>query len=376
HQLHQLLTTIPTTHPLTTVIHTAGTLHDTPLTTQTPHTLHTTLTAKIDTTHTLHTALQHHPEVNLVVFGSATGTLGNAGQANYAAANAFQDALTHHRHTMGLAGTTIAWGLWHTESGMGAGLQEQDLQRLSRIGVRPMDVADGLAALDAAVTLGQPVTVAMGLYLPTLTARARDGLLAPLFRALTGPVGVDASPQDAPAAVRPLPERLAGLTDADRHDLLLTLVCENAAITLGHAGAAGIAPERQFRDLGIDSLTAVELRNRLATATQLRLSASLIFDHPSPAQLARHLGDRLTPQERDPFAVLFAELDRLTSDLSAAAPSAAAMGRLSGRLAGFLDRVEEQRSALVADTGDEVTAISTATDDEIFDLIDNELGIG
>ncbi|MBO4164303.1 KR domain-containing protein, partial [Micromonospora antibiotica] len=354
----------------------AGTLHDTPLTTQTPHTLHTTLTAKIDTTHTLHTTLQHHPDVNLVVFGSATGTLGNAGQANYAAANTFQDALTHHRHTLGLAGTTIAWGLWHTESGMGAGLQQQDLQRLGRIGVRPMDVADGLTALDAAVDLGQPVTVAMGLHLPTLAARARDGLLAPLFRALTGPVDAASSERDGPATLRPLPERLAGLTDNDRHALLLTLVCENAAITLGHAGTAGIPPERQFKDLGIDSLTAVELRNRLATATQLRLSASLIFDHPSPAQLARHLGERLTPREQDPFAVLFAELDRLTADLTVAAPNAAAMGRLAARLTGFQDRVEEQRSAVVAETGDEVTAISTATDDEIFDLIDNELGIG
>ncbi|MFJ2899657.1 phosphopantetheine-binding protein, partial [Streptomyces sp. NPDC087218] len=300
---------------------------------------------------------------------------------NYAAANTFLDALAHHRHTQGLPATSIAWGLWSESSKMTGHLDETALNRLSRTGVVALSSEEGLALFDEALGLRRPLSVAMGMDLATLGERARAGLLEPLFsglvqqragasaaRAASGPV------RSVPSGV-PLGERLAPLSSEERRNVLARLVRENVAAVLGHSTADSIGLEQPFKTLGFDSLSAVELRNRLGATTGHRLSPTLIFDHPTPNALVGHLDELLAPPEADVFGRLLSELDLLQSGSGAAEASPVAVGKVVTRLQDFLLSLEEGSSAAHASEGPSAERISAATDDEIFDLIDNELGI-
>ncbi|OKI91976.1 hypothetical protein AMK18_32385 [Streptomyces sp. CB01249] len=380
--LATLLNTIPTDHPLTAVIHTAGVLDDGTIDTLTPERLDTVLRPKADTAWHLHELTRDTDLAAFVLYSSAAGILGNAGQANYAAANTFLDALAAHRHTQGLPATSLAWGLWDQASTMTGQLDETALARLARTGVTALTSADGLARFDAALGLRQPVSVAMGLDQATLAERARAGLLDPLFSALVR----QARPRpQARAAGRSasggasevsLADRLAPLSAQERRKRLAELVGEHVAAVLGHSSADSVGADRLFQSLGFDSLSAVELRNRLGAATGQRLTPTLIFDHPTPGALTAHLDELLAPAERDVFAGIVSELDLVQDALASTEPSPAAVVRLTARLQDFLLRLEEHGGSGPA-SGDEESAerISVATDDEIFDLIDNELGI-
>ncbi|TXS74624.1 SDR family NAD(P)-dependent oxidoreductase [Streptomyces sp. sk2.1] len=379
--LAHLIDTIPTNHPLTAVIHTAGTLDDATIDTLTPHQLNTVLTPKTHAAWNLHTLTRHHDLTAFILYSSAAGTLGNPGQANYAAANTFLDALAHHRHTQGLPATSIAWGLWSETSNMTGHLDGTALNRLSRTGVVALSTEEGLALFDEALGLRRPLSVAMGMDLATLGERARAGLLEPLFsglvqqragasaaRAASGPV------RSVPSGV-PLVERLAPLSSEERRNVLARLVRENVAAVLGHATADSIGLEQPFKTLGFDSLSAVELRNRLGAATGHRLSPTLIFDHPTPNALVGHLDELLAPPEADVFGRLLSELDLLQSGSGTAEASPVAVGKVVTRLQDFLLSLEKGSSTTHASEGPSAERISAATDDEIFDLIDNELGI-
>ncbi|MEV4832865.1 type I polyketide synthase, partial [Micromonospora sp. NPDC049257] len=249
-----------------------------------PHTLHTTLTAKIDTTHTLHTALQHHPDVTLVTYSSAAATMGNPGQANYGAANAFQDALAHHRHRNGLRATAIGWGLWDTTSGMAGGLGRAELDRIAAAGVLPIEVEQGLAALDAALDIDRPTVLPVRLNLGAFAAR---DAVPPMLSRLVRPARRRAAA--ATDATGHLAQRLAGQTPQEQTAFLSDLVRAEVDVVLGRTDGEPVDPQRPFRELGVDSLTAVELRNRLVAATGITLAATAVFDHPTPAALAEHL---------------------------------------------------------------------------------------
>ncbi|MFD7034052.1 phosphopantetheine-binding protein, partial [Streptomyces sp. NPDC059917] len=297
---------------------------------------------------------------------------------NYAAANTFLDALAHHRHTQGLPATSLAWGLWSTDDGMGGQLDERALNRLAQTGVVGLAPRAGLELFDAALALRQPLAVAVGLDGAALGARAASGLLDPLFSELVRAGGRQpgtargARPERADS--QSLAQRLAGLAAPERRALLQELVCANVAVVLGHASTQGVDPERLFTLLGFDSLSAYELRNQLGAATGQRLTPTLIFDHPTPAALAAYLDELLAPVEQDVFGPLVAELDRLQGRLGdTGAVTAGAAGRAAARLQEFLQRLEESRAG--AGAGLSAGEISEATDDEIFNLIDNELGI-
>jgi acyl transferase domain-containing protein/non-ribosomal peptide synthetase component E (peptide arylation enzyme)/short-subunit dehydrogenase/D-arabinose 1-dehydrogenase-like Zn-dependent alcohol dehydrogenase/acyl carrier protein len=294
-QLAALLDSIPAQHPLAAVFHAAGVLDDGLLASLTPERLRTTMRPKADAAWHLHELTAGMELSNFVLFSSLAATLGGAGQANYAAANAFLDALAVRRRGEGLAASAIAWGLWERESGMTSHLDKADRARLLESGVAPISDQQGLSLLDAALERGEPALVATPLDRAALRSQAAAGRLPAVLRGLTG------SPRQRPGADS-LRRRLAAAPEGERTELVVDLVREEAASVLGHADAAAIDPERSFKEQGFDSLAAVELRNRLRALTGLRLPSTLAFDHPSALAVARHLRERLGEEHRAPAA--------------------------------------------------------------------------
>ncbi|MFD9128052.1 type I polyketide synthase, partial [Kitasatospora sp. NPDC059571] len=291
--LARALADIPAAHPLTAVVHTAGVLDDGIVDALTPERLATVLRPKADAAWHLHELTAGHDLAAFVLFSAAAATLGGPGQANYAAANAFLDALAHHRQARGLPATSLAWGLWAERSGMTGTLDSADLQRISRAGVAALSSAEGLALLDTATALGGPGYVPMRLDTAGLRGRAASPALPALLRGL---VRASARPEARTVAGTGTAEpghRFAALPADERARALLDLVTGEVAAVLGHTGADAVEPALAFKELGFDSLTAVELRNRLTAATGLRLPATLVFDYPTPQALAGHLDTRL-----------------------------------------------------------------------------------
>ncbi|MCP2094325.1 Acyl transferase domain-containing protein [Actinosynnema pretiosum] len=273
--------------PVDSVVHTAGVLDDGVITALTPSRVDTVLRPKAEAAWHLHELTLGRELAHFVLFSSAAGTIDASGQGNYAAANAFLDALAAHRADLGLAATSMAWGLW-AGGGMGASLDEGELARIGRSGVGVLEPDDALALFDAAVAADLPAVLPVRLDLRALRRRGAEAP-APL-RTLAG-VGL-APAQHAPT----LGDRLAGLPKADHEHAVLTAVRAEVAGVLGHAGPADVEPRRAFTELGFDSLAAVELRNRLNTVSGLRLPSTMIFDYATPAALAGYLLGRLAPE--------------------------------------------------------------------------------
>ncbi|MBV7701063.1 SDR family NAD(P)-dependent oxidoreductase, partial [Streptomyces sp. TRM70350] len=258
-----LLAQVPADAPLTAVVHTAGVLSDASLDMHTQEQLTAVLRAKADAARVLHTATAGLDLDAFVLFSSLAGTLGNPGQAAYAAANAVLDTLAAHRRSLGLPGTAVAWGPWAGGGMLDAAVAE----RLRRAGVTPLDPGHALVALERAVAAGDAHSVVTDADWTGLTAGS-------LLAELSGP-----APAVAPTA----------LTGPDRERAALDLVRSCAAAVLGRSGAADVEPDTAFRDLGFDSMAAVQLRNRLSAATGVALPATTVFDHPSARALATRL---------------------------------------------------------------------------------------
>ncbi|MFJ8495967.1 type I polyketide synthase [Streptomyces sp. NPDC094038] len=276
---------------LTGVVHVAGVLDDGVLTSLTPERIDAVLRPKVDAALNLHELTANRQLTAFVLFSSAAGVFGSAGQANYAAANTCLDALARHRHRAGLAGQSLAWGLWEG-GGMGTGLAERDRARLAEAGVRPLNANQGLQLFDEASATDAPAVVPV---LLDPSAAAGPGTPPPLLRSL---VRRPARRAMAAAGMRTgtdLRARLAGLPADRREALILDFVCEQVAAKLGHAGGDQIEAEMSFSALGFDSLSAVELRNTINAETSLNMPATLIFDYPNAQALARHLAEALAP---------------------------------------------------------------------------------
>ncbi|MFD0412571.1 type I polyketide synthase [Streptomyces sp. NPDC127108] len=288
--LAELLSGVPAEAPLTAVIHTAGVLADATLQNLTDADLDAVLRPKADAAWNLHELTADAPLAAFVLFSSIAGLIGNAGQANYAAANVFLDALARRRRDLGLPATSLAWGLWGTD-GMAGTLSDGDLARWRRSGLAPITAARGAEIFDAALTTADPVFLAAELDLAALrdadAARSAPALLRGLVRtarrrtvAKAVAAGADASTWARTTAALPEGERRRAVTD---------LVRSTVAAVLGLAGPAAVADAVAFKDLGMDSLTALELRGRLGAASGVALSTTLVFDHPSPGALVDHL---------------------------------------------------------------------------------------
>ncbi|MEU3188849.1 SDR family NAD(P)-dependent oxidoreductase, partial [Streptomyces sp. NPDC006923] len=290
--LSRLLAGIPQAHPLTAVLHTAGVLDDGLVTALTPDRLDTVFRPKVDAAWNLHELTAGTGLAAFVLFSSAAGIFGAPGQGNYAAANVFLDALAQRRTAAGLPALSLAWGMWEQRSAMTGDLAEADVQRMARSGMSPLTSREGLALFDTAWDIqGEPVLVPTRLDLAPLRAQATAGALPRIFHGLvrgTGPrrrAAVAGQAGEGPTLAR----RLEGL-DADAQTrVLLELVCTQTAVVLDYPSPADVGVDREFLELGVDSLTAVELRNRLNVASGLRLPATLLFDHPTPALVAEQL---------------------------------------------------------------------------------------
>lgn len=286
--LARLLAVIPAEHPLTAVFHAAGIVDDATIETLTPEHVDDVMRSKVTAAWHLHELTAELRLPAFVLYSSIAGTLGTLGQGNYAAANAFLDALAERRQAAGLPASALAWGFWPDRSGATGHLSDADVARMARSGIAPMSNDEGLALFDAALSSGSAVTVPARLDIATLRARSADGQVPPLLRRLADdPARRPTAPGPASAAPgSELGRQVAALAEADARQLLVELVRTHVAAVLNHDDVAAIAPVRTFKDLGFESLTAVELRNRLSTATGQRLPATIVFDYATPEALA------------------------------------------------------------------------------------------
>ncbi|SHN37278.1 type I polyketide synthase, partial [Actinacidiphila paucisporea] len=408
--LAALLATVPADRPLTAVVHAAGVADDAAFDRLTADRIDRVLAPKLDAAVHLYELTRGVGAPAFVLFSSVAGTLGTAGQAAYAAANAFLDAFAVRLRAEGLAAQSLAWGWWDLDAGLAAGLGEGDRRRLRALGLAPLSARQGLARLDAALASGEPAVVTARL---DLAGELPGGAERPLvLRDLLRPTGRRSAASGVSGrdgAVQPeggtggsdsdtLRAKLADLSPGDRQTLLADLVGTHVAAVLGHTGTESISAEQPFRELGFDSLTAVELRNLLGRATGLQLPVGVVFDHPTPAALAGHLLTALAPAPADPRSRFLDELERLEAVLATLggadladrpgggdpgqdAAVASRLRSLASRWTGLTEGSADGGAA-PSDTeasGDSVASVAdtvaAASDDEIFDLLDQRFGL-
>ncbi|MCL2733783.1 MAG: SDR family NAD(P)-dependent oxidoreductase, partial [Actinomycetia bacterium] len=370
-----LLASVPADRPLRAVVHTSGVLDDGVLTALTPEQVDRVLRPKADAAWHLH---ELTTELGLdltafVLYSSVAGVVGGPGQANYAAANAFLDALAHHRRSLGLPATSLAWGQWAETSAMTGSLDQASLDRLARAGFVPMPTAQALGLFDAALRCDEALLAPALLDGAALRERATSGELPAMLRGLVRtPVRRVVAP--AAADTRTLPRRLAALPAAEREQTVLELVRGRIAAVLGHTGSDTIGAGRSFKDLGFDSLTAVEFRNQLNSATGLRMPPTLIFDHPTVGALADHLLPRLLPAEEKASAVgtVTEELARL--EAAVAADAGTDPEEVLRRLEELVRHVRKS-AAPAGGAADVAERLQSADADQVLDFIHNELGV-
>nr|WP_228084270.1 type I polyketide synthase [Streptomyces sp. MA3_2.13] len=354
--------------PLGAVVHAAGVVDDALIAELTPERLDAVLRPKVDAAWHLHQLTRDQDLSVFVLFSSVAGTIGGAGQGNYAAGNAWLDALAHHRAALGLPALSLGWGPWTDVGGMADRLDEAEARRLHGSGLPPLTPDEGLALLDAATAPGRPpVTLPVRFDLAALRSRAETGSLPALFGGLV-PVRRTA-PGGATWA-----RRLAGLTEAERGRFLLEQVRGHIARVLGHAGVDTVPADRAVNELGLTSLGAVELRNALNADTGLALPPTLVFDHPTPLAIVELLDEGLRPEHADPAVPLLAELDRLEAGLAELDATDEAHARITTRLEAALRRARDARSDLPDDATPESGQVLTS-DDELFSVLDKELGL-
>ncbi|MFJ4985224.1 type I polyketide synthase [Streptomyces sp. NPDC088732] len=360
---------------LTAVFHTAGAGQFAPLAETGPGDVADVLAAKVAGAAHLDELLGTADLDAFVLFSSIAGVWGSGGQAAYAAANAHLDALAQHRRARGLTATSVAWGPW-AEGGLVAddGAEEQ----LRRRGLPAMAPNRSIAALQRALdgdeTTAIVADVDWQLFAPAFTAarpRPLIGDLPEVRRALAaGQESVTASTDEAPD----LQAQLRGLPVADAERVVLDLVRAQVAAVLGHQGAASVEAGRAFKELGFDSLTAVELRNRLQTATGLRLPAALVFDHPTPSALAAHIRAEVVGEDTTPALPALAEIDKLEFLLSSVPEDTTERARVTARLESLLAKWNRAERAATGGGEDEEIEIASASADDLFDLINKEFG--
>ncbi|GAA1306589.1 SDR family NAD(P)-dependent oxidoreductase [Saccharothrix xinjiangensis] len=303
--LAAVLAAVPPEHPLTAVVHTAGALDDGVFGSLTPERLDVPLRPKVDGAWHLHELTADADLAVFALYSSAAGVLGTAGQANYNAANAFVDAMSLWRRARGLPAVSLAWGFWGQLSEMSGHVGEADRSRMTRGGITPLGFEQGMALYDTALEVDEAVPVPIGLK-PS-ASRLPDGGVPALLRDLVRVRTRRAVDRTAPGAggegTSDLLRRLAALPAGERARALADVVRAEIAVVLGHVSADGVPTDSTFRELGFDSLTAVELRNRLNAATGVRLRVTTIFDYPTADELAGFLvGELEVPDDARPEA--------------------------------------------------------------------------
>ena len=352
--------------PLTAVFHAAGLPQDyTPLAESGPEAYASVVTGKVAGAEHLDSLLAGHPLDAFVLFSSNAATWGGGGQSAYAAGNAHLDLLAHRRRADGLPATSIAWGAWG-DGGMLA--HAGAFEALERRGLRSMPPRLALAALGQALA-DDETTLSVSdtdwaRFAPSYTSLRASRLLTEIPQAREATEQAEGGQRTDGGVLAALRERLAPLPQAARSEAVLTLVRSEVAATLGHDGAGAVPDDRAFTELGFDSVTALELRNRLGATVGLRLPAAVVFDYPTASALAGHLHGQLVGGGPETLAVT-AQLDQLERSL------------LDSTLPpGIADRLQSLVWRLTSgpEQSTDDTSLLTASDDELFDALDSELG--
>ncbi|MFD6663142.1 type I polyketide synthase [Micromonospora chalcea] len=368
--LAELIEAIPAEYPLTAVVHASAVLDDAMINDIRPEQIERVLQAKVDVAYNLHELTLDHELSAFVMFSSFAGSVASSGVGNYAPSNAFLDALAQHRRGLGLTATSVAWGAW-----AGGGMADGPLgELLHRHGVPEMTPEAAITALHQAVDHGEAfltiADIAWERFSVAFTATRPGPLISDLpdvrrLAAAEAMGSVEAG--DGPESLR---ERLAGLPAAERFAVLLGLVRGQVAAVLNYPSADSVDEHRAFRELGFDSVTAVELRNRLGAATAVALPVTLVFDYPTPTTLAEYLYAEVAHDDVVTPNALLDDLDRIAEGLDVVARDEAARVRATVRLQAMLSRLGQDSGG--ADIG---RHLDDATDDELFAMVDKDLGI-
>jgi acyl carrier protein len=361
-----VLAAVPEEYPLTAVVHAAAVLEDAVISELTPEQLARVLRVKVGGARNLDELTRELDLSAFVLFSSAAGVCGIPGQGNYAPGNAFLDALASYRRGIGLPATSVDWGLW-----AGDGIaDDRAAARSRRYGFRPMAPELAVTALGTALAHDDTqVMVCDADWASLATARPY-----PLLTELVAPNKPAGTGANAPLGPAPIVERLAEVSEAEQRRMLVRLVRIQVAAALGRSSAEAVDVDRGFRDQGFDSLTAIDLRNRLSAEISLPLPTTAIFDYPTPAALAEHLHAELLPTmgAAGTADAVLAEIDRLAAALATASwderTREAADDRLRAMVANW-DAAGRTGTAPLAD------GLSGASDDELIDFIGKELGI-
>jgi acyl carrier protein len=358
--------------PVTSVVHTAGVLDDGVIGSLTTERIDAVMRPKTDAAWNLH-ELTHDLDLDsFVLFSAGAATFGAPGQGNYAAGNAFLDSLAAHRRATGLPAISLAWGLWADASAMTGHLDAGARQRVSRSVMTEITAEDGLALLDLAMARDEALLVPARLNVAALRGQAARGEhLAAVWRGLAGNPPRAASAESSAQAGRLLRQQLNAVSESDRDRLLLNLVRTHAAAVLGHSSVDAVGAGRAFKDLGFDSLTALELRNRLNAATGLKLPATLAFDYPTPAVLSDYLKREVGYDRETSGAVALDELSKLEKLVQGISSGDGARVALAARVRTLLLTLESDHTGQAGDAAND--DLEAATAENIFDLLDNEL---
>jgi acyl carrier protein len=370
-QLSDLLNSVAEEHPLRGIVHTAGILDDGVVGSLTAERVERVLAPKADGAWHLHELTKHLDLDSFVLFSSVAGTLGGPGQGNYAAANAFLDALAAHRRAQGLPALAMAWGPWEQTTGMTSQLGDADLGRMASSGMLALSRDQGLELFDLAYGAERAQLVLARMDTAALRARARSeelpGILHGLIRRQVRDRDRAESDSDSLAA------RLAGAPPSERGHVVLEVLRVHTAAVLGHRSADSVDSTRTFKDLGFDSLSAVELRNRLMASSGLQLPATLVFDYPTLDALAGHLSHEMSANAEDPMRGLGVDIDELHLKLTSMSAEEAKRSGIAARLQSVLSVWADDEDATGADVADD--DLESVSDDEIFELIDREFGV-
>jgi acyl transferase domain-containing protein/acyl carrier protein len=366
-QVMALLDSVPPEFPLGAVVHAAAVLEDGVIESLTPERLDAVLSPKVDGAWHLHELTEGLDLSAFVLFSSVAGVLGSPGQANYAAANTFLDALAGYRRARGLASTSVAWGRWAQASNLSSELSVGDIERLGRMGVEALSCEEGLELFDLASSNDRDVAIALRLDFALLREQARQGMVIPLLSGLIRTPIRHATDDIG----RGLAVRLVNTPEHERRTVVLEIVRGEIAAVMAHSSPEAVDPELTFKELGLDSLGAVDLRNRLNVLAGLQLPATLVFNYPTPAALASYLLDHVSVPDRGMGDSLEDELQKLESILTLCQSDSDGRGQIALRLRSLLAKWEAGGHSENQD--DVVGRIEAATETELFDLVEREL---
>ncbi|EFL26032.1 oleandomycin polyketide synthase, modules 5 and 6 [Streptomyces himastatinicus ATCC 53653] len=384
--LADTLAAIPADQPLTAVMHTAAVIEDGVIEGLTPDQAERVLRLKVDATRHLHELTRELDLTAFVLFSHFSATFGAPGQGNQAPGNAFLHSFAEQRRADGLPATTVSWGPW----GDGGTVDGATGDRMRRHGINEMAPLPATAALQHALDRDETALTVIAMdwrrFTLAFTADRPRPLLDELSEAREVVAEMRADAADEAAAGEALAGQLAALPETERERVLLELVRGAVAAVLGHSGAEAIEAGRAFKDLGFDSLTAVELRNRLGAASGLKLPPTLIFDHPTPAAVAAHMRAEIAPDAAATGAPVLEELDKLETVLADSAPDNITRARITMRLQSLLAKWNESDdtaapaepaaapSEALAQGAADADQLQSASDEELFAFINKGLG--